>query len=54
MECPRRPAGIEFALLAGPFDAVSLDHDLDDGKWSDPVEFVRPVPAQCRTPSTNG
>lgn len=34
-------AGAKAALLAGEFDAVLVDYDLDDGKGTEVVAFLR-------------
>jgi DNA-binding response OmpR family regulator len=41
-------ASAKDALLAAPFDAILLDQDLDDGKGSSLVEFIRDLP--CSPP----
>jgi DNA-binding response OmpR family regulator len=37
-------AAARAALVAGRFDAVLLDYDLDDGKGAALVEFIRQLP----------
>ena len=37
-------AAARAALVAGRFDAVLLDYDLDDGKGATLIEFVRQLP----------
>jgi CheY-like chemotaxis protein len=38
-------AGARLALAADVFDAVLLDYDLDDGKGTELIEFIRGLPS---------
>ncbi len=46
-------AAARVTLSAGRFDAVLLDYDLDDGKGTELIEFIRQLPERVAVIATS-